>query len=162
RLWDMTTGKERRDLAGHYYYPAMAFSPDSRLVVTASQPLQEFAQTHLKRPANQVFVWDVATGQRVAALPDRLPTGADVAACAPEGGTLALAMGGAIEVWEVATWTKRAEYPGHRDRVNSLAFGPDGRLFSGGLDTTVLAWDTRPPVVAEGTLAAAWDELAGP
>jgi hypothetical protein len=48
---------------------------------------------------------------------------------------------------------------GHRDRVNSLTFAPDGRLLSGGLDTTVLAWSTRPPHSASA-LGAAWDELA--
>ena len=40
----------------------------------------------------------------------------------------------------MATWQVRAEYRGHRDRVSALAFAPDGRLFSGSLDTTVLAW----------------------
>ncbi|HVK11757.1 MAG TPA: hypothetical protein VM597_23495, partial [Gemmataceae bacterium] len=163
RLWDVAAGAERHDLGGHFYYATAAFSPDSRFVVTASQPLQQFAREQLKRPLNQVFVWDVATGQRVAALPDGLPTGAEVAAFTPDGLTLALATPtGTVEIWETSTWTKRTEYRGHRDRVNSLAFGPDGRLYTGGLDTTVLAWDTRPPAATDGPLAAAWDALSGP
>jgi hypothetical protein len=61
----------------------------------------------------------------------------------------------------VATWKVRAEFRGHRDRITAVAFGPDGRLFTGGLDTTVLGWDVRPPrEEAKGTLAEAWDALA--
>jgi hypothetical protein len=42
-----------------------------------------------------------------------------------------------------------------------MAFGPDGRLFTGGLDTVVLGWDVRPPRdEAKGTLADAWEALA--
>ena len=61
----------------------------------------------------------------------------------------------------MATWKVRAEFRGHRDRVTALAFGPDGRLFTGGLDTVVLGWDVRPPRgPARGTLAEAWEALA--
>jgi HEAT repeat protein len=60
----------------------------------------------------------------------------------------------------VATWKVRAEFRGHRDRVTAVAFGPDGRLFTGGLDTVVLRWDVRPPRDAvRGTLADAWEAL---
>src|SRR5262249_18575744 len=63
--------------------------------------------------------------------------------------------------WEVATWKVRAEFRGHRDRVTAVAFGPDGRLFTGGLDTVVLGWDVRPPRdAARGSLAEAWEALA--
>ena len=42
-----------------------------------------------------------------------------------------------------------------------MAFGPDGRLFTGGLDTVVLGWDIRPPRdAAKGSLAEAWEALA--
>src|SRR5207244_2274904 len=51
-------------------------------------------------------------------------------------------------------------FRGHRDRVTALAFGPDGRLFTGGLDTVVLGWDVRPPRDSvKGSLADAWAAL---
>ncbi len=82
----------------------------------------------------------------MAALPDGLPVGATCAAFAPDGRTIATASpDGTLKVWEVATWGVRAEFRGHRDRVCALAFTPDGRLLSGGLDTTVLVWDVRAP-----------------
>jgi WD40 repeat protein len=48
-----------------------------------------------------------------------------------------------MHIWEVATWKKRVEFKGHRDRPTALPFAPGGQLLSGGLDTTVLVWDTR-------------------
>ena len=66
-----------------------------------------------------------------------------------------------MRLWETATWKVRAEFRGHRDGVTALAFGPDGRLFTGGLDTVVLGWDVRPPrSAAKGTFADAWEGLA--
>ena len=91
RLWDVATGAEKSELSGLYYYAEMAFSPDSRLVVTCTQPLQKFAQEQLKHPANQIFVWDVATGRRLRTLPEGLPAGAVAAAFSDDGRALATA-----------------------------------------------------------------------
>src|SRR5207245_1200290 len=77
RLYDVATGTERHELSGHLYYVSSpAFSPDGKLVVTVSPALPDFLQKQLKLPPNQVYVWDVATGRRVAGLPDGLPIGA--------------------------------------------------------------------------------------
>jgi RNA polymerase sigma factor (sigma-70 family) len=174
RLYDVATGAERHELPGHLYYvSAPAFSPDGKLVVTASPALSPFLQKRLKQSANQVFVWDVATGKRVARLPDGLPTGAAVAAFSPDGRTVALARGDdfggvaefaddTVRLYETATWTVRAEFRGGQGRVTALAFTPGGRrLLTGGLDTTVLAWDVRPPRVAVSvSLDRAWNDLA--
>ena len=149
RLWDMATGQEKRTLDGHQNYVLdMAFSPDGRLLVTADE--------------KRSFVWDAATGKRVAALPDGLPIGATAVAFSRDGRVLATALPeGAIRLWEVATWTARNEYKGHRDRATALTFAPGGQLLSGSLDTTVLAWDIRPPRVAVSvTLESAWNDLA--
>jgi RNA polymerase sigma factor (sigma-70 family) len=162
RLWDTASGKELHDLPGHLYYvEALAFSPDSRYLVTGSQPLADFLQRATGKPTNQVFVWDVVKGQRIAHLPQGLPIGASAAAFAPDGRTFATASpDGTIQLWEVATWSVRAEFRGHRDRVTALAFGPDGRLLSGGLDTTVLAWEVRPPRPQRAAaIGTAWDDL---
>jgi hypothetical protein len=175
RLYDVTTGIERHELPGHLYYvSAPAFSPDGKLLVTASPALSDFFQKQLNRPANQVFVWDVATGKRVAQLPDGLPIGAVAAAFSPDGRTVALARGvdfggaaelpadaGTVRLYETATWTVQTEFRGGQGRVTALAFTPDGGLLVGGLDTTVLAWDVRPPRVAVSvSLESAWNNLA--
>jgi hypothetical protein len=104
-------------------------------------------------------VCEVATGRRVADLPD---ANVRAAAFSRDGRFLAITTpGDAIRVYEVATWTKRHEFKGHRDQPTTLTFAPNGQLLSGSRDTTVLAWDLRPPRVAGSvTLAGAWTDLA--
>src|SRR5262249_32619565 len=94
--------------------------------------------------------------------PGGLPVGATAVAFSRDGRVLATALPeGAIRVWEVATWTVQAEFPGHRDRPIALTFAPGGQLLSGSVDTTVLAWDIRPPrTAATGSLGPAWTDLA--
>jgi len=65
-------------------------------------------------------------------------------AFAPDGKTIAApAPNGIIQFQDAATGQVLGEFPGPPDRVTALAFGPDGRLFSGSVDGTVLAWLRR-------------------
>jgi hypothetical protein len=138
----VATGKKLLELNGGYPVDG-GFSPDGRLLVTQG--------------VNAVC--EVATGRRVAALPDAYVRAATFSR---DGRFLATtAPGDAIHVYEVATWTRRNEFKGHRDPPTALAFAPNGQLLSGSRDTTVLAWDMRPPRAADSvTLDGAWDALA--
>jgi RNA polymerase sigma factor (sigma-70 family) len=142
RLWDVATGKELPELSGGHPL-GKAFSPDGRLVVTTGGNLCH-----------------VATGKRVAALPDGTSVGG--ARFSHDGRFLATAVsGGVLQIWEVATWTRRNEFKGHRDGVSTLTFAPGGQLLSGSQDTTVLAWDMQPPRVEDSvSLESAWNALA--
>ncbi len=186
-LWNMTTGKiereidvrltsvtaavgkahpvemggliGRRKLKGYISSgEGLAFSPDGRYLVTWSE--DPFASGNKE---DHVKVWDTATGRAVVTLVADRTMGASCVAFASDGRTLATAsMDGVVRLWEVATWKVRAEFRGHQDRISALAFGPDGRLFSGGRDTVIFGWDVRPSgVKIKGSLAEAWDALAG-
>jgi RNA polymerase sigma factor (sigma-70 family) len=141
RLWDMASGKELRRLdARTYYVMHLAFSPDGRLLVSASE------------------VWDVVTGKRVPAVSDGLP----LAVFSGDGRSLAtVSYEGMITAWEIATWTVRTRFKSPHERTTALAFTPAGQVLCGGLDTTVLAHDIRPPHVAGPvSLDSAWNDLA--
>jgi WD40 repeat protein/beta-lactamase regulating signal transducer with metallopeptidase domain len=115
-----------------------AFSPDGRLLADwAEHPFEPSQIDH-------VYVWDVTTGRAVATLDAGPRHGAENAAFSPDGRTLATVLAdGVVRLWDTTTWKVRAELRGHRDRVTALAFGPDGRLYTGGLDTVVLGWDVQ-------------------
>jgi WD40 repeat protein len=186
RLWDVATGKagntleepmnpadvpnevgtgETHDLGGLVHVNRRMRSADGRAFSPDGRFLADWAENPFGRSRmDHVYVWDAATGRLVATLADGPRPGAANAAFAPDGRTLATASAdGTIRLWEVATWKVRAEFRGHRDRITALAFGPDGRLFTGGLDTTVLGWDVQPPRdAAKGSLADAWEGLANP
>ena len=51
----------------------------------------------------------------------------------------------AIRLWELPSCKELGRLDGHRGRVTSLAFAPDGKsLASGSWDTSVLIWDVTP------------------
>jgi WD40 repeat protein len=60
----------------------------------------------------------------------------------PDGKLLAAGGWGIIRVWEVGSEKAALQFDGHRGRVTSLAFHPDGkRLASASEDCTALVWD---------------------
>ncbi len=111
---------------------SVAFSPDSRRILTASHD-------------QIVRVWDAATGTRVH---DLVGHGNLVfcAAYSPDGKRIA--SGGRddnVRIWDAETFELVARLGGHEDYIYSLAWRADSQqLLSGSGDHTVRVWDTVP------------------
>ncbi len=96
-------------------------------------------------------------------------------AFSPDGRTLASTSredpreGFPLRLWDVATGKERARFAGHQSTACGVTFSPDGRtLFSGGGDSTILAWDVTGRMAGGKFLAAdltpaelqaAWEDI---
>ena len=107
----------------------VAFSPDGRLLATAS--LDETAR-----------LWDPATGDCLRTLTGHMTEVNDVA-FSPDGRLLATASGDqTARLWDPGTGDCLRTLFGHTDMVFGVAFSPDGRLLAtASLDKTARLWD---------------------
>jgi WD40 repeat protein len=166
-VFDVDTGKKLRDLM-----PGKEISDGRNARVLRFRISDDekvaFGETHVQlRPVRgfsdekvSIVLWDVETGSILRAI-DVLPEISVFwrrAMCEAQFSAFALsddrrylalskANASAIEIWEVASGTKRGELVGHAGPIVSLSFSPDGRqLASGSQDTTILVWDLNRPL----------------
>ncbi|WP_422927332.1 sigma-70 family RNA polymerase sigma factor [Singulisphaera sp. PoT] len=143
RVWDLATGKVTRQFAATWKPRARIWR--SRFSFDGTQLAMMYqGETRGLSVDSKFMVWDIAAGQEVPGPTPRWFT-PELQAFAADGKTMAVARppyGSAIQLQEVATGRVLGEFLGPPARVTSLAFGPDGRLYIGLPDGTVLA---RPP-----------------
>src|SRR5262249_10111254 len=144
RLWDLASGRERLTLftnaadqtrwrqldtilkmlpiADEFQTAvrAVAFSPDGRLLATANDD-------------GRVRGWHGASGQEWRLLSAEYRDTLALA-FAPDGATLALNRGAAVELWDVASGRLQQSLAGHTAPVCALAWSGDGRLLANGGD----------------------------
>jgi WD40 repeat protein len=139
KLWDTAADKELPGRPEQFDSAApMAFSRDGKYLVTRGAPRGDAGR--VVRPPDQLFVWEVATGKKIA----QFPGAASVVAFAPDGKTLAVAEPtGRIVLRDTTKWAVTGYFRDSRARALSLAIGPDGRVYSGYVDATVLVWDPQ-------------------
>jgi RNA polymerase sigma factor (sigma-70 family) len=130
RAWDVTTGKETRQIGKWPEIDSVAFSPDGKLLAVGLGYLN-------------IALLDAATGKEVRRL--KFEQGfARTLAFSPDGRYLASTggLGNTVHLWEVATGKEVRRFTGHSRIVNTVAFSPDGRLLaSAGQDLTVRLWE---------------------
>ncbi|MDE0019808.1 MAG: T9SS type A sorting domain-containing protein [Candidatus Poribacteria bacterium] len=127
-LWNSESGDLIRTFADGTNVEALAFSPDSKTLLTGGED-------------SVARLWDVSSGALRAELKGH-EGAVGSAAYSPDGALIAVAGGdGAIRIWSAETFQLKRTLRGHAGYVSSVAFSPDSRsLVSGGKDGRVLLW----------------------
>ena len=125
RIWDTTTGEERKRLIGHANVGlsrkefkavdvwVLAFSPDGKMIASGSKD-------------KTVQLWDIENDKKLATL-ETHEGWITALAFSADGKTLA--SGDAdkvIKLWDVDTHKERATLLGHKNTISTLTFVPEG------------------------------------
>ena len=125
-LWNLVSDTLSFDFATASVIDGVAFSPDGTLLAAAGGT-----------SAGPVFLWDVATGQRLAALYAKGTAGYGVqgVAFSPDGTLLAAASGdGDVYLWGVTSHNLAATFRTSPSRLLSgVAYSPGGTLVAAGV-----------------------------
>jgi WD40 repeat protein len=166
RRWDVPSGTERSRFSlpfrADQWFPYVAFSADANLLAVC----EHFGDT--------ITVWDVSAGREVHRFPVAGSVG-NALAFSADGRTLAagaLQLSRArepkdysVHLWEMASAREVATIHPDGQAVRSLAFSPDGRTLTSGMnDGTALIWDVTGRASGGGAPVkpeAAWEALAG-
>ncbi|HJZ89442.1 MAG TPA: WD40 repeat domain-containing protein [Gemmataceae bacterium] len=187
RVWRLPDGMPVAEIAVTRYRPYkpaydLAFLPDSRYLVTASQQvriwaLDGFEPSFREAPARDrlfhalcpspdaavitygsqsaIALWWPARGvTRILTEVRRWPHSL---AIAPDGSTLAAAFGHSVRVFDAQTGLAGLLLSGHQGKVWKVAYTPDGsRLVTASSDGSVRFWDA-----VTGALRASFDWMCG-
>lgn len=111
---------------------SLAFSTDSRTLITASDDTQIISQ------------WNVAKGEQELELIGHDTSIVDLQVTPDNEKLISLTSDGRLIEWKLDTLPARKAFIGHRDEIDDIAVSQDGRLVAtGARDRTVKLWDAH-------------------
>jgi len=162
KLWDAVSGNKIRELTESDEMPfahsgpvrTIAFSPGGEQIITSSYD-------------DTARIWRARDGKLLATLEGHQVDGAGVdvydAAFNPRDSSVAATGGndGHVRIWDLARGNNtHFALAGHKQRIKSVAFSPDGKLIlSASDDDTVRFWDAENRVQVGKPLEAHWADI---
>jgi WD40 repeat protein len=143
RIWDPLTGGELLIFRHPDNVVGLAFSPDSKYLVTSSFD-------------GSVRLWEVSSGKEVRRFAGHT-VAAFGATFSPDGKyILTSGRDGTARLWDVQTGQEVRRFTGHRSEVRDVAFSSDGKhILTASFDGTARLWLTD----IRATIQAACDLL---
>ena len=122
KLWDSSTGDLIRTIETHNSIDSLAFSPDGRSFITATNPPPRYSESDQEKKAEpSIYVWDVATGQQQRSLDGRsfFATDEETRIAAPTAASSTM-----FNIWDTKDWRIIHSLDAHGGNLCSLSFGP--------------------------------------
>ncbi len=137
RVWDLRRKKLIHRLSGHEgSVDAIAFSPDSKLLATASHD-----RDGRRRVDTTVRLWNVTDGQLATRLPG-LSRDLTALGFTPDGRLATGDKRGLITLWDIRSGKALRQFTGLHTMVSSILFPDSARMIAAGWrDPEVLEWD---------------------
>jgi WD40 repeat protein len=131
KLWDLASGRELRDFAGHALFATdLSFSSDGKTVVSGSLDAT-------------IKLWDISSGKELRVF--RPDSSVNKVALSPDQRTIAsssIRTENPLELWDVASNQLRTRFGGPGDGEKALAISPGGdAVLSISKEGTMKVWD---------------------
>jgi WD40 repeat protein len=147
KIWGAESGQQIRTFAWHTQsvnVNSVAFSPDGRSVLLGDESFDD-------RGAGSALLCEAASGRLIRAFQTH-SNAVNSVAFSPDGRYVLTGNGPLSEksadndrvaqLWDVATGRKIRSFTGHRSRVRSVAFSPDGlSVLTGSDDSSARLWE---------------------
>jgi len=121
------------------YVNAIAFSPDSKFIATATVDTVNLNQPGEDQITSQI--WEVTSGNSISPL--NQGSSVNALAFSPDGKLIVTASAdGTAQVWETASGKPVGQLLKHKGAILDVAFSPDGKyVATASLDTTAAIWE---------------------